>query len=129
VPQVVNLDHPDLVVVADATEGPAQIPGLDGTAAAGGEHESGVLPGAAECLSIVGLLLLANEQRHASQAGDGQVAGPGVGLDRAGSQAAVDALERLPDGERACLQVDVCQRRPRASPRRMPYKIRSTKAG
>ena len=31
-PQMVNLDHPDLVAVADPPEGTDQVPGLDGQA-------------------------------------------------------------------------------------------------
>jgi hypothetical protein len=71
VPQVMDPDHPELVVVADAAEGPDQVPGFDRTTAAGSEHESGILPGAPECLAVSGLLLLTNEQRFLARLGMG----------------------------------------------------------
>jgi hypothetical protein len=49
----------DLVVVTDAPEGADQISRLDRQAASGGEHQTGVLPGPAEGLAVIGLLGLA----------------------------------------------------------------------
>jgi hypothetical protein len=45
---MVNFDHAELVVVADSAERADQIPWLDEKAAAGGEHQAGVLPGSPE---------------------------------------------------------------------------------
>jgi hypothetical protein len=72
---MMNLDHAQLVVVADPAERADQVPGLDRKAAAGGEHQAGVLPGPAEGLAVGGLLLLTGEQRGAGLAWDGKVTG------------------------------------------------------
>jgi hypothetical protein len=40
---VVQLDYPDLVVLANPAKRPDEVPRLDGLAAAGGEHETGRL--------------------------------------------------------------------------------------
>lgn len=53
------------------------------------------MPGRAECLAVGCLLLLADEQCLAGQAGDRQLAVTGTGLDRADPQLALDALYLL----------------------------------
>jgi hypothetical protein len=55
--EVMDLDQAQVVVVADPTERADQIPGLDGSAAAGGKCQASVLPRPAEGLAVDGLLL------------------------------------------------------------------------
>src|SRR5215475_1314893 len=56
VPQVMNLDQPDLVGVADAAKGADQVARLDRTACPGREHESGLWPSRAHVGPVGGLL-------------------------------------------------------------------------
>jgi hypothetical protein len=107
VPPVMNLDHPYLVALADTPEGAGQVAWLDRQAAAGGEDQAGVGPGAPEYLAANCLLLLPQEQCGADQCGNGQVALPGAGLDWALVQAVVDALEVLAHPEGSGVQVHV----------------------
>ena len=106
-PKVMDLDHPELVVVTDPAERADQVPGLDGQTAAGAEHQAGVLPGPPERLAVSDLLFLAAEQRGAGQARDGQVSVARLGLDWSSLQAAADPLELLADPEHAVVQVHV----------------------
>lgn len=102
-----DLDRPELVVVADPSEGADQVPGLDGKAAASGEHQAGVLPGPAERFAVGGLLLLPGEQRRAGLAGDGKVTVARPGLDRARPQLSAHSPDLLADAEPASVQVHV----------------------
>ena len=45
VPDVMDLDQPDVVVIADASERPDEVARLHRTAGPGGEDEAGALPG------------------------------------------------------------------------------------
>jgi hypothetical protein len=92
VPDVVDCDYADLVVVADSAEGPSQVPGFDRPTAASGEHQAGVLPGSTKCFPVGGLLLLTNEQRGAHQAWNRQIAASGA--ERAGAGLAADLGRR-----------------------------------
>jgi hypothetical protein len=60
VTKAMDLDDPDLVVVADAAERPDQVPRLDRPPGASGEHQAEVGPGAAH-VSAVGVLALGLE--------------------------------------------------------------------
>jgi hypothetical protein len=62
VPKVKNLDHADLVVIADTAERARQVPRLDRQAAACTEDKAGVLPGPAESFPVSGLFVLAGNQ-------------------------------------------------------------------
>ena len=53
VPQMVDLDVAELVLVVDAVERADEITRLDGSACLGGEDEAVVLPSAAELLASV----------------------------------------------------------------------------
>jgi hypothetical protein len=79
VPKMMDLDHPQAVVVADPVERADQVPGFDGTATAGGEHQAGVLPRSAEGFTVFGLLLLAGEQGGAGARPTAATAGSGRG--------------------------------------------------
>ncbi len=52
---VVDLDEPDLIGVADAPEGPDEIARLDRPPGPGGEHEPGFRPGRAHVDPVGGL--------------------------------------------------------------------------
>src|SRR5258707_6117925 len=107
VAKVVTLDHAELVVVADPAKGADQVPGLDRSAAASGEHQAGVLPGPAERFAVGGLLLLPGEQRRAGLARDGKITVTRPGLDRACPQLAAHSPDLLADAEPASVQVHV----------------------
>ncbi len=62
VPKVKNLDHADLVVIADTAERARQVPRLDRQAAPCSEDKAGVLPGPAESFPVSGLFVLAGNQ-------------------------------------------------------------------
>jgi len=100
-------DRADLMILADAEEGPDQVSGLDWPTAAGGENEAGVLPGCAQDLSISCLLRLTGHERSPRHKWDGQVAISSTCLDRPGLQGPANALELLAHVELASGQVDV----------------------
>ena len=82
-PSAEAVHEPAGVVPVDPGGGDVLVPGLDRSAAAGSEYQAGVLPRSPERQPVGGLLLLANQQRGAGQARDGQIAIACPGLDRA----------------------------------------------
>jgi hypothetical protein len=106
VPEVMNLDHAQVVAVADPAERADQVPGVDGPAAAGGEDQAGVLPGPAEGFTAGSLLLLPGEQGGARLGGNGKVAVTCLRLKRAGPKLSAPP-ELLADAQLACVQVHI----------------------
>jgi hypothetical protein len=88
VTQVMNLDSPDLVVVADAAEGPDQIARLDRPPGPGSEDEARVGPGLAHVGLIGSLSFTLELERLANDIQDWQASLPGAGLDRREQQPA-----------------------------------------
>jgi hypothetical protein len=100
VTQMVNLDNPDLAAVADAAEGPDQIPRLDRAAGAGGEYQAEVGPGPAH-VGTVGVLALGLElQRLVDEIEKRKAALACASLNGRKEQLVTDAQQLLanPDG-------------------------------
>jgi hypothetical protein len=93
VPQVVDLDEPDLVVVADAAEGADQVALLDRPSGPGGEHEPAFWPGGAHDGTVGGLLVGLDLECLAGEVKQRQASPSGVGLDCPEDELAADALE------------------------------------
>ena len=106
-PQVVDLDEPDLVVVADPAERAHEVAGLDRPAGSGGEDEVSVGPGRAEHDTVGGLLFGAQFERSGGKVGKRQDPVASVGLDRSEPELAADALELLAHMDHAPVEVDV----------------------
>ena len=106
-PDVMDLDHPNFVIVADPAEGPDKVSRFNGQTAASSEDETRVLPGIPERFTVGRLLLLPGEQCCASESDNRQVTVAGTGLDRAGSEGAADALELLPDSDDPGFEIDI----------------------
>jgi len=80
---VVHLDDPDLVVLADAPEGPDEVPRLDRPPGPGGEHQFYCWPGGAHVSAVGGLTFGLKLERLADDAEQREVSPSGAGLDRA----------------------------------------------
>ena len=91
-PDVVDLDEPDLVVVADAPEGADEVARFDGPPGASSEHESGFWPGRSHVDSVGGLPLGLELERLAGYIKEWQASSPRLGLDRCEEQFATDSL-------------------------------------
>jgi hypothetical protein len=79
VPDVVDGDHADVVLLADAAEGADEVPRLDRSARAAGEDQVGAGPGRARAEAVAGLLGELCLECLAGEAEERQVAlsGPG----------------------------------------------------
>jgi hypothetical protein len=93
VPQVMDLDEPELVLVADAPEGADQVARLDRPSGPGGEYEPAFWPGGAHDGAVGGLLVGLELERLAGEIEQRQAAPSGVGLDRPEEELAADALQ------------------------------------
>jgi hypothetical protein len=106
-PQVVQLDDPEPVSVADAAERPDQVSRLDRPACPGGEYQPGVLPGAAQDGTVGDLGLGADREYVQGQLEQRQVTAASCRLDRADPQGALDAQDLLPDADLIVVLVNV----------------------
>jgi hypothetical protein len=107
VAQVMDLDDPDAVAVADAPEGPDQVARLDRPTGAGREHEAGFRPGGAHVSPVGSLTVFLELERVAYEVEQRQISFASSGLDGRQEQFASDALELLADLDRPGVKVDV----------------------
>jgi len=107
VPDVVHGDHADLVLVADAPEGPDEVPRFDRPASAACEDQVRAGPGRAHVEAVVALLGELRLECLVGEVQKRQVALSGVGSDRAEVQFAAYALKLLADVDDPCVKVDI----------------------
>src|ERR1700730_3094661 len=107
VAQMMDLYDPDLLVVADAAEGPLEVPRLDRPPDPGGEHEASVWPGRAHVSPVGSLLLGVELERLANIIQERKATLPGASLDRRKKQLPADALQLLADVDSARIKVNV----------------------
>jgi hypothetical protein len=104
---MVNLDHPDLVVVADTTEGPDQVTWLNRATGPSGEHQTIVLPCTAEVGAVATLRFASYCQRVSCYRQQRQITAASVRLDRRYPQLTSDTLELLTDADLPIVFVDI----------------------
>ena len=107
VPQMVDLDRPEFVGVADATEGPDEVARLDRPSGPGGEDQVCCWSGRAHVGPVGGLLCDPTLQGLAGEVEQWHVTLAGSCLDRPEDQLALDALKLLADLDRARVGIDV----------------------
>src|SRR5215510_2554648 len=106
-PDVVDLDEPDLAVVADAPEGPDEVARFDRPPGARGEYEPGFRPGRAHVDAVEGLAFGLELERLFGRVEQWQASFPSPGLDWRQEQLAVDSLQLLVVLDRSAVEVDV----------------------
>jgi hypothetical protein len=101
VPDVVDLDKPDLVVVADAPERPDEVAWLDRPPGTRGEHEPGLRPGRAHVDAVDGQAFGLELERLSRSIEQRQAPLSGLYLDRREEQLAADSLQLLVNLDRS----------------------------
>jgi hypothetical protein len=103
-----------------AVEAAAEVARLDRRAAAGGERQAGVNPGACGADSVGVLLLPAELERGDAQLGKGEGGIGRLGLGLPAQQLAADALKLLADVKLTTVEVDQLPAEPEEFPLRSP---------
>ena len=105
-PQVMDLDDPDLVGLADPSERADEVAGLYRPPGPGGENKISVRPGTSHLPPVGGLLLGLVFERFAGEVGQRQVP-VARGLDRPQTKLAADPLELLAHVDQSPVEVNV----------------------
>src|SRR6516162_1690518 len=106
VPDVVNGDHPYVVVVADTAEGSDEVAWLDRAAGPGGEDEIRIWPGSAHVRAVAGLPVDLCREGLPGEVQQGKRSLAGAGLGRAELELTADALDLLADVDGPAIEVD-----------------------
>src|SRR6516164_1458024 len=106
-PDVADLDEPDLAVVADAPEGPDEVARFDRAPGPRGEYEPGFWPGRTHVDAVEGLAFGLKLERLRGRVEQRQASFTSLGLDRREEQLAADPLQLLADMDRSAVEVDV----------------------
>jgi hypothetical protein len=107
VPQVVDLNCPDLVLLADAPERAHQVPGLDRPTGPGGEYQIRLWPGGAHGSTVRSLPLGLKFECLARKVQQRQGSYSGRGLDGPDQKLTSDPLYLLADTEYPAVELDV----------------------
>jgi hypothetical protein len=112
VPQVVDLDRPELVATTDSVERADQIARLDRAAGPGGEDEPVVLPSTAQLGTVGGLRLASEVEHRLCDRQQREVSAARCRLERYELQLPLDPLDLLADPDFAVVLVDVAPAQP-----------------
>jgi len=104
-PQRVNADTADAIVIADAGEGADKVARFDRPPRPGREDQARVSPRRADPFAVVLLSLTADGQRVCRQPEKGEIPAARTGLDRAEVKLSLDALDLLADVDRVTVNV------------------------